>query len=405
MNIKNLDNYILYLFALLFPIFVYPKIALAAFVILLILALKAIIIGITGKASLARGNFDLPVLLITIPYLLSTVFITPNKMDAIVFPGNLSLIIFGGLIYFLVNQLSLKGKGNFALFLFAGGVIYAVVTLLSIANLIPWFKPEGGYLTSALYLGALIPAGISLIVKQKSFAEKSLIVVCLSIMLFAITASVFFNSLKYPSFQTSTAIAMGALKQNPILGVGPGNYLSAFDKYRPIDFNKTAIWANKFEFGSSYLITLLTEVGVLGLITFLILFVVFIVAAFKEWSISLLSPLILFIFLGFFPGPPMLMFTLFCLLGLGAQSKKHEYVIPSKLASVIISMPILVLISLASYKAYVLSFAEYNYVMGLKYISQNKAKEAYDHLKIAINLNQKVDRYHQVMSSINFFLD
>ncbi len=414
MKIINIDNYILYLLILSAIIWQSPTIffqfAFIAFVILLILIIKSIKIAISGKLFFTAGSFDLPILLVSISYILSTIFSTPSKMDAVISPGTTTIILLGAIIYFLVNQISLSEKRSLTSFMIAGLTIHSTLILLSIAKIIPWMLPEGAYFASVLFIIPLLPITVNVIFKQKDFAYKLLAVISLFITIFALSILIYkiiFNknySPKYPSFKISANIALQTLKKNPILGIGSGNYLESFNKYRSFDYNKTNIWAAKFNQGSSFLITNLTEIGILGSFAFLSLIAIFVNKA--GWgliqSLNLLSVTLNFVILVFFPSSPILIVTLFILLGLTSESKKHEYSMPTRIASLFVLLPLLVLISLANYKIYIATLAEYKYSQALKSLETNNAKAVYDKLKQAINLNSDVPQYHKVLSSVYF---
>lgn len=410
----ELDNYILYLFVLILPVFYFSQLMFATVVVILILIVKAVKIALTGKVTLSKGSFDLPVILVSISYILSTIFVTPDKMAAFVSPATTSLIVLGTIIYFLVNQINLDEKRNITYFLFGGIVIYSIFILLSATKIITGFSVDGSFLESSLFIAPIIPILVGIIFKQKDFAYKFFAAVSLLITLFALLISIFSTKINYPSFKVSLNIATNVLKQNPILGIGSSNYLEGFNKYRPIDYNKTNIWSNKFTQGSSFLITNLTETGIFGSALFLTLiafFVKFTVTEVKNrrkvgWGLigllDLLSIALSFTTLIIFPSFPIQIFTLFLILGIISESKRHEYIMPTKIASLFILLPLFVLISLISYNIYVLGYAEYNFQKSLKTVKNGKAKETYNLLQKAISLNSKVDRYHQVLSSVNF---
>lgn len=417
---KNIDTYLLYLFILVLPclpagmaIFPYSQIILAVSVILLILVIKIIKIIFTKKISFSIGAFDISVVLILASYFISTVFSTPNKMDAFITPGTTTLILIGSIVYFLVSQFNLEQKKYTTYFLFASVILYSIITLLSTTKIFPWITTTND-LIPILFIGSLIPIMISVVLKQRKFIYKFLIVISILIAFFTFTISIISNTTKYLSFKTSANIALSTLRKNPILGIGPGNYKEAFNKYRPHDYNLTELWSNKFDQGSSFLLTNMTEVGILGSVLFLALFAMFVnfsinIMAMRKkvgWgllgSFDLLSGLISFIVLMLFPSYSVLIITFFIILGLISESKKHEYILPSKILAIVIATPMLILLLLASYKIYILSFAEYNYLQGMKSLSENKAKGSYDQFKKAISLNSKVDRYHKALSSVNF---
>ena len=59
-------------------------------------------------------------------------------------------------------------------------------------------------------------------------------------------------------------IAKSSLKENPILGSGPGTFYYSFSKYKSAEFNSSPLWNVRFDSGSGALFELLATVGVLG---------------------------------------------------------------------------------------------------------------------------------------------
>ncbi len=413
MNLKNIDNYILYLFILILPVFPYSQVMFSVATVLLILIVKIIKIIFTKRISFSTGYFDVSVLLISISYILSTVFATPSIMNAFIFPGTTTLILLSVTIYYLVNQLSLQEKKTVTYFIFASVILYSIAILLSATKVITTISPVNN-LSVSLFIIPLLPIMISLIFKQSEFIYKFLIVVSIFVSIFTVIISIIV--LEHPkilSTKTSAEIALNTLKQKPILGIGTANFIESFNKYRPFEFNQKDTWATKFTQGSSFLLTNLTENGILGLTVFVTLIAVFVnymiktIVARKKvgWgilgSLDLLSVLLILLSFLIFAQSTVVIFILFILLGVISEPKKYEYLMPSKILSIVIALPMFILILIASYKMYNFTLAEYHYSKGLKSLSENKAKETYDSLKKAINLNPKVDRYHRALSSVN----
>ena len=113
-TLEKIEQYIFYALVFLLPIFVLsispspfivPKIALLTFGVGLLLLTRVIRVIATGKLELMVSNFDVPVLLLALAYLASTVWRTPNKMEAILLPGTATLFICGALLYFLMKPI------------------------------------------------------------------------------------------------------------------------------------------------------------------------------------------------------------------------------------------------------------------------------------------------------------
>lgn len=71
------------------------------------------------------------------------------------------------------------------------------------------------------------------------------------------------------SYKSSTSIALNSFKSNPLLGSGPTTYTTVFQDARPDNLGD--FWAVNFNDGTSYFITLVSTMGILGTLAFLFL--------------------------------------------------------------------------------------------------------------------------------------
>jgi hypothetical protein len=194
--LTKIEKYILYILIFLFPIavastspnpFVVPKLAVLFYGVALLLLIKALRVIISGKLDFAVGNFDLPVFLIGLSFLLSAIFRTPNKMEAWLLPGTATAVVGGSLLYYLINQHKEEEKHLISTLLFGSGVAFSILTILSYSQIlakIPQlpayirsqsFTPEGGYLPATVFLLALLPIGVGFFLAKKDIAQKLLI--------------------------------------------------------------------------------------------------------------------------------------------------------------------------------------------------------------------------------------
>jgi len=217
------------------------------------------------------------------------------------------------------------------------------------------------------------------------------------------------------------------------LGAGPGNYLSAFNQFRPLSYNQTDNWALRFTSARNFYLTTLTETGFLGAaaLIFIVLGVYrrlrkifgkdkneFTNKTFKENAIliSLVVLLVSFIFFAAVQSHIMLLFVLLALssqgrrikLNLSAQATDENNILSSSLATrlpaFLVSVPVIVaLIVFAVFSGRALA-AEATYKKGLDALIQNDGATTYELLRQAINTNPYVDRYHASYSQINLAL-
>jgi len=85
-----------------------------------------------------------------------------------------------------------------------------------------------------------------------------------------------------PSFGVTMSVTGEALMKNPILGVGPNKFGEVWATYKPQVINNTQFWDTSFNFGSGLLPTFASTTGILGILSWLVFFVLFIIAGVKS---------------------------------------------------------------------------------------------------------------------------
>jgi len=85
-----------------------------------------------------------------------------------------------------------------------------------------------------------------------------------------------------PSLASTMSVAKNVLSQDPILGAGPNRFTEMWDMYRPSVINATRFWDTSFNFGSGFLPTFFITTGSLGILSWVVLFFLLVVAGFKS---------------------------------------------------------------------------------------------------------------------------
>ena len=268
--LEKIENYLIYAVLFLLPIsalaispnpYVVSKLAVLSFGVALILLVRAVRVITAGKLEFSVGNFDFPVALIAVAYIASALLRTPNKMEAFLLPGTATAVTGGALLYYLINQMKEKDKVLLSKVILASGTVFSVFILFSFSTLfakIPQlpayirsqgFTPEGGFLPAAIFLGALLPLGVGHFLSGKNKSIKAFLGVAIAVIIFGLAISIY-NLIpgrpfapRFPSYSAGWIISVDSLKESPIFGIGTGNYISAFNRYRPLSFNLNDIWA------------------------------------------------------------------------------------------------------------------------------------------------------------------
>ena len=115
----------------------------------------------------------------------------------------------------------------------------------------------------------------------------SLLVFLISVFFFSINSNFLANYLDIknvdvrPSVSSTLTVINGALKENPILGIGPNRFSAAWSMHKPTAINQTIFWDANFNFGFGLIPSLLATTGILGILSWLLLAVFILLSILK----------------------------------------------------------------------------------------------------------------------------
>jgi tetratricopeptide (TPR) repeat protein len=414
--LKIIDKYLLFGSIFLFPLFFLPvfnnpfetgKLLLLSITVILMAVIKIVKYFVDGGFEFKVGKLDFYVLLLTLTYILSTIFVSPNKYDSLFLPGATAFVVFSAILYFFTNQLNDKEKIVIENTLILSATTASIVQLLSLLNLVPkTFQIFGNLLSTLIFFAIIASVSIYKALKSTNLAHRTGYAVSSLIILAGLGLNIFTllpgkeTSLRLPSIKTGWSIAIDTIKQSPLLGFGPANYNEGFSKLRPIEFNNTPDWNNKFIVSSNNLFTILSEVGLLGLLFFIVILVKSINKDNKSNDVyyALVALSVISILL---PIPAVTLPIIFVLISLNNSTHVSFGRFSSKLPIILLSFPLIAFIVLGLFYGYKSFYSEYLYGTALKAISANDGVKAYDALNKAITLNPYIDRYHNASAEIN----
>lgn len=81
-----------------------------------------------------------------------------------------------------------------------------------------------------------------------------------------------------PSMSATLAVGKSAISKDPIFGLGPNRFSESWASSKPLVINSTQFWNTNFNSGSGTLPTLMINTGILGILAFILFFVVFILS-------------------------------------------------------------------------------------------------------------------------------
>ncbi|MGB9911624.1 MAG: tetratricopeptide repeat protein [Microgenomates group bacterium] len=380
------------------------------------------------KIEIKTSPFLLPFFFFTLASILSVLIASPNKAEAFYLPLGAGTTIALFLLYWLIINSEIKKEKVFFGLFTAGGILalLAIYQFFGLGEtLIPdssplafarnkAFTPAGNPLNTATFLFSLLPLLLVSIIKEKKNQLKKVVLILLTIL---IIGGIGFSawlllpgkpaSLTLLPYSTGWAIAGETFKQKPLFGVGPADFVSAFNQYRPVNFNRFNFWNIRFGVSSSHLLQIWTETGLIGLITFLLV-ILTLIKVFKKvnkeeryWLISLWLILALWTFL---PGNILLSFLFFFLLGLFSPVKN---LFSFSLSTRFRWLPLLIIIILFAPvvwfagRAYA---AEVYFQKSLKALAKNDGLKTYNFQRQALALNPHRTDFHLAFSQTNWAL-
>lgn len=391
-------------------------------------------LAVLQGGRLRVSPFDLPVLLFAGAVLISALLVTPNKVSAFAFPGTTTLILAGSLLYFLVVQAYEEEEGKSGIGVleaFTGGA--AVAALLSffagvgltqlLADKLPtWatgnvWTPLGGSLAAVALFAALLP-----LTAKRAFDKRILYSIYFILLLLGVGAQGFHSLPGKPTtpvvlpFSSGWGIALETAKKQPLLGVGPGNFLEAFNRFRPIEHNSTSFWNLRFTVGSNWYLDIFTVAGIVGLgaLAFLALSVARLgrPGSFGESDKGVLYSLyFILILFALVPAGAVLVVAFYLLLATvgGAAGRSISVSTQSASSPANILPGLLLLVAgattlIAFYFGLPTVRAEVAYKAALDAVAANDGQKAYDSMRDAIRLDIHAVHYRITNSQLNLAL-
>ena len=227
-----------------------------------------------------------------------------------------------------------------------------------------------------------------------------------------------------PSFQGTSEVLKASFKENPILGFGPNRFLNSWLLFKPDGVNNTVFWNFDFTYGVGIIPTFITTTGILGMISWIAFFGLFLYMGFKYIFIKINNPfsrylvvssflagLYLWIINVFYVPNAAIFFLAFFFTGLFIGALVNENLISIRSFTYLgnprrslISMPLLVLVVISSITG--------SYIYFQKFFSNVYFQKSLNSLNVAGNLDEaerfaakavsfsKNDSYYRLLSDI-----
>lgn len=455
--ITKLSFYLIVGTTLLLPLFFLP-ITTDAFELpkqLLLLAVTLVLLIFSGlkavfekKCSIRRTPFDIAILLFTIALICSIFFSESRSVALINGLPHLAVVVFMLLVIYTIK--TREQEKVLILAAIISSVLLAVFTLLTFLKIyiLPYpaarvagFSPAGSVFSASVFFITLFPVAIALVLSQFQAVQKkmwavllllgsSLIGIGLIIGIYQLV-TVIKPPLLSQEIGLRTALQpLGSNFQTALFGTGPGTYLFDFTRFRDPALNATNLWNVRFSNSSSFFLEVLSTIGLIGGLSFLLLiaqtFVLFFrsgghheltVGVFLAFVISALFSLML-------PFSYISVFVLFLLLALFVVRLSDEQnplihdvtismvtlqrgstndLLPYVVLLVYLLVSGLIIFGIPGQRLSLTRFidSDITFQKALVAAGQNKAKESYDLQKAAIDSFPKRDSYHRIFSQTN----
>lgn len=435
--------------------FALPKLFTLAAVILIGLFVYAIKSIFEKTIRFRKSPLNFPIFLFTLAVFLSSA-LSVNKAESLI---SFTSLFFAIVLYFLILNFVRGKKEIFYLLLalFEGSVLLSLFYTLTFLKIyiLPFpfthsrlFTPMGSLLDQGIYLGLVLSllAYYFLVLRKEreevlGFLSKIFYKIIFAIEGLLVVAGFFLTLYSLIKLQnppvlpllTGFQIGFAAISQDAqrtvlsfLFGSGFGTFASDFTRFKLIGFNSDpTLWNLLFSRSSNLLLELLATTGVLGVISFVYLFV----SAIKEKPrfypvvFLLVASLLL-------PFSPIILTLLFAFLGIAMSlhGLKKEYYdveiglvttksgIPtiqtqeagttkhSRFITILISLVILGGTIFLSFYTYRYAVADVTFQNSLVFASQNNGTQAYQIESQAINIFPYNDNYHRIFSQLNLAL-
>lgn len=388
----------------------------------------------TKTLAFHRTPLDLPVALFAMVYLTVTLIASPNRTEALLASGETSAILALTVLYFsITNNLTAAAFRQIITASLASASLLSVVAILAFAGTFSFapawmqnqlFSPAGGPLPLLIFLGFNLVLGLTLFLKRTEDKNRLKIILPLGASLLIALGTVFTyyqirpgqsNVLTLPPFRSGWEIAIESFKQNPLWGTGPGNYLSAFTRFRPATFNQQNYWSARFNFAPNYPLHLLTTGGILLLGTYLLILTRTLILFRRrekratetpeEESLLILGLATVFLVHSLLPVNLIVLTIFYCLLAFfSLTGKSHTVRFPSQTFSATLLGSVILLIIAGGYLWGRVYLSDYHFRLSLTALAKGDGLSTYNEQVKAISLLPQLPVYRRAYSQTSLAL-
>lgn len=404
------------------------KLYLLAFGAALLIFLFLLETAVSRKITLHKLSLFLPLCLFALAVLLSTIFTSSNKLDALfTVPTGIVIVFSSFVLYYNLSSLLTFSP----LILVLPGVLisalFIILRVFGIGTLVqdPFFTPLGNiYAGVAVISFFVLYAVVELFsIKRitKHIVKMSIYFLSLCVLVFSLSVMIYFlaqprlknaplKALPKAPFYASWQTAIETLKKpkTAVFGAGISNYIQMFTLSKTADYNRLALWDSNFTQGGSFALHILTETGLLGGVSLIIFFIYAFTMVrqrrMKQHRIYLTYMVIAFIF-----APPSLP-LMFLLMVLAAdieraanRREEARFSLHTFFVTYLIFFAVLtILLASGVYFVGKHALADFYFKKSLDELSQKGGGKTYEYARTSVVLSPFTEQYRLHFSTLNF---
>lgn len=412
--------------------------------------LFALISFFQRKLVIARTPLNIGFMVLLLSTLVTIVFSAPNKMGALTGTG---MFYIACALLFIVGTALLRSRLTSSI-VYALGASGVVITLISALDRVgvnlnsmigagnstmSGIFPNGGPLLNTTVLVVALAATLTFFTTARNTVEKLIAAALSGVMVLGLLLNA---SLLLPgqpqspvlmSFQQSWSIALDVLK-NPrtaILGVGTEGYLNAFNILRPVAMNQGEFWFIRYANARSFPLDIVVTHGVFGLIAvaFLGIGILALLRKTQKQDLPIAAATLTIVVLFLILPVNVVLFALFTLLAMVWASTVRSYALPTEGADAsefalvnaknkaskderqvalgvlgFVSLVLCILSGIALFFNVRSAVAKTVFNQSLDAIRANKAKDAYDLSRRAIQIAPYHEEFRRSFASTNLLI-
>jgi len=374
-----------------------------------------------------KKEFDTPLTLFIIAGVLSVLFGSTNKIQALLNPnfGLLTFLFLFVIYYYISRSHKRLPQGSVVLSIFS--VLFSITVLAETVPLITSRLPSalqkfqnvtlvGTVIDALIVLGFASVILLSKLLKKDSNISKNIfsflgfIFTTLTVVVLLFTLVKNRSTLVLPPFSLSWYSAVEVLKQpmTALFGVGIDNFQVAFVKMKDLAYNSSPLWQiPAFTLSRTAVFQTMTEMGLLGLGSLFLILSLLVKKAFSAEG-SVVGKLVSLYFVGaflLFPPSFLLFFLLFVWVGM-EESQRRSKELAVDFGEIVPAYAVLILLGVvgiggACFMLGKLYMSEY---MFQKSLTSNNLKDVYNSMRTAVSYNPYDERIRTNFAQVNLLV-